>query len=127
MENTARRQPEVDRACKPKAPPAGVKEAAARKPSRQLKTPVYVVFYRCLPILPDFSLPISTSAPVFVNVARVRICMFRSTQKQTKKLFSILSTIPKTTFYPSNHFLIAFCTCLHDFIPNPPYFCIYFV
>lgn len=44
MENTARRQPEVDRACKPKAPPAGVKEAAARKPSRQLKTPVYVVF-----------------------------------------------------------------------------------
>lgn len=42
MENTARRQPEVDRACKPKMPPAGTKEAAARKPSRQLKTPVYV-------------------------------------------------------------------------------------
>lgn len=38
MENTARRQPEVDRACKPKAPPAGTKEA--RKPSRSLKTPV---------------------------------------------------------------------------------------
>lgn len=42
MENTARRQPEVDRACKPKAPPAGTKEPAARKQSRQLKTPVYV-------------------------------------------------------------------------------------
>lgn len=42
MENTARRQPEVDRACKPKVPPAGTKEASARKPSRQLKTPVYV-------------------------------------------------------------------------------------
>lgn len=40
MENTARRQPEVDRACKPKQPPAGSKEAASRKPSRQLKTPV---------------------------------------------------------------------------------------
>lgn len=40
MENTARRQPEVDRACKPKQPPVGSKEAAARKPSRQLKTPV---------------------------------------------------------------------------------------
>lgn len=37
MENTARRQPEVDRACKPKVPPAGTKEA--RKPSRALKTP----------------------------------------------------------------------------------------
>lgn len=44
MENTARRQPEVDRACKPKVPPAGTKEASARKPSRQLKTPVYVSF-----------------------------------------------------------------------------------
>lgn len=43
MENTARRQPEVDRACKPKTPPAGTKEPAGRKPSRQLKTPVYVV------------------------------------------------------------------------------------
>lgn len=42
MENTARRQPEVDRACKPKTPPAGTKEPPARKPSRQLKTPVYV-------------------------------------------------------------------------------------
>lgn len=42
MENTARRQPEVDRACKPKTPPAGTKEPSARKPSRQLKTPVYV-------------------------------------------------------------------------------------
>ncbi|XP_031629933.1 microtubule-actin cross-linking factor 1 isoform X28 [Contarinia nasturtii] len=40
MENTARRQPEVDRACKPKVPPAGTKEPAGRKPSRQLKTPV---------------------------------------------------------------------------------------
>lgn len=38
MENTARRQAEIDRACKPKAPPAGSKEA--RKPSRTLKTPV---------------------------------------------------------------------------------------
>lgn len=45
MENTARRQPEVDRACKPKAPQAGVKEPSARKPSRQLKTPVYVFLY----------------------------------------------------------------------------------
>lgn len=44
MENTARRQPEVDRACKPKQPPAGTKEATGRKPSRQLKTPGYVVF-----------------------------------------------------------------------------------
>lgn len=42
MENTARRQPEVDRACKPKTPPAGTKEPSTRKPSRQLKTPVYV-------------------------------------------------------------------------------------
>ncbi|XP_031629787.1 dystonin isoform X12 [Contarinia nasturtii] len=41
MENTARRQPEVDRACKPKVPPAGTKEPAGRKPSRQLKTPVF--------------------------------------------------------------------------------------
>lgn len=32
MENTARRQTEVDRACKPKAPPAPTKEV--RKPSR---------------------------------------------------------------------------------------------
>lgn len=40
MENTARRQPEVDRACKPKAPPAGTKEVTSRKPSRQTKTPV---------------------------------------------------------------------------------------
>lgn len=39
MENTAKRQPEIDRACKPKAPPAGTKDA--RKPStRSLKTPV---------------------------------------------------------------------------------------
>lgn len=38
MENTARRQTEVDRACKPKMPPAGSKEA--RKPSRTAKTPV---------------------------------------------------------------------------------------
>lgn len=38
MENTARRQPEVDRACKPKQPLAGTKEA--RKPSRTAKTPV---------------------------------------------------------------------------------------
>lgn len=44
MENTARRQPEVDRACKPKTPPAGTKEPSSRKPSRQLKTPVYVEF-----------------------------------------------------------------------------------
>lgn len=44
MENTARRQPEVDRACKPKVPPAGTKEPAGRKTSRQLKTPVYVFF-----------------------------------------------------------------------------------
>ncbi|XP_037914668.1 dystonin isoform X45 [Hermetia illucens] len=39
MENTARRQPEVDRACKPKQPLAGTKEA--RKPSRTAKTPVF--------------------------------------------------------------------------------------
>lgn len=38
MENTARRQPEVDRACKPKQQPAGAKDA--RKPSRSVKTPV---------------------------------------------------------------------------------------
>ena len=38
MENTARRQPEVDRACKPKQQPAGTKEI--RKPSRVMKTPV---------------------------------------------------------------------------------------
>lgn len=31
MENTARRQPEVDRACKPRQAPAGTKD---RKPSR---------------------------------------------------------------------------------------------
>ncbi|XP_055317105.1 dystonin isoform X42 [Sitodiplosis mosellana] len=41
MENTAKRQPDVDRACKPKAPLAGTKEPAGRKPSRQLKTPVF--------------------------------------------------------------------------------------
>ncbi|XP_055390515.1 dystonin isoform X43 [Condylostylus longicornis] len=40
MENTARRQPEVDRACKPKQPLAGTKEA--RKPSRPSKTPVRI-------------------------------------------------------------------------------------
>lgn len=45
MENTAKRQPDVDRACKPKAPLAGAKEPAGRKPSRQLKTPVYVLLY----------------------------------------------------------------------------------
>ncbi|XP_058462223.1 dystonin isoform X34 [Malaya genurostris] len=40
MENTARRQSEVDRACKPRQPPPGLKEA--RKPSRGvLKTPVF--------------------------------------------------------------------------------------
>lgn len=38
MENTARRQPEVDRACKPKQQPAGAKDV--RKPSRSVKTPV---------------------------------------------------------------------------------------
>ncbi|XP_058834593.1 uncharacterized protein LOC131691889 isoform X29 [Topomyia yanbarensis] len=39
MENTARRQSEVDRACKPRQPPPGLKET--RKPSRGvLKTPV---------------------------------------------------------------------------------------
>lgn len=38
MENTARRQPEVDRACKPKTQPAGSKDV--RKPSRATKTPV---------------------------------------------------------------------------------------
>lgn len=38
MENTARRQPEVDRACKPKQQPAGTKDV--RKPSRSMKTPV---------------------------------------------------------------------------------------
>lgn len=48
MENTAKRQPDVDRACKPKAPLAGTKEPAGRKPSRQLKTPVYVLlFFAC--------------------------------------------------------------------------------
>lgn len=51
MENTARRQPEVDRACKPKTPPAGTKEPSSRKPSRQLKTPVYVQFVILLFIL----------------------------------------------------------------------------
>ncbi|XP_035790482.1 dystonin-like isoform X16 [Anopheles albimanus] len=41
MENTARRQGEVDRACKPRQPPPGLKET--RKPSRGvLKTPVRV-------------------------------------------------------------------------------------
>ncbi|XP_055530762.1 dystonin isoform X46 [Wyeomyia smithii] len=40
MENTARRQSEVDRACKPRQPPPGLKET--RKPSRGvLKTPVF--------------------------------------------------------------------------------------
>ncbi|XP_035790484.1 microtubule-actin cross-linking factor 1-like isoform X18 [Anopheles albimanus] len=40
MENTARRQGEVDRACKPRQPPPGLKET--RKPSRGvLKTPVF--------------------------------------------------------------------------------------
>lgn len=38
MENTARRTGEIDRACRPKAPPQGTKEA--RKPSRQFKTPM---------------------------------------------------------------------------------------
>nr|XP_049464786.1 microtubule-actin cross-linking factor 1 isoform X45 [Anopheles coluzzii] len=39
MENTARRQGEVDRACKPRQPPPGLKET--RKPSRGvLKTPI---------------------------------------------------------------------------------------
>lgn len=38
MENTARRTGEIDRACKPKAPPQGTKEA--RKPSRSFKTPM---------------------------------------------------------------------------------------
>ncbi|XP_055591384.1 dystonin isoform X13 [Uranotaenia lowii] len=39
MENTARRQGEVDRACKPRQPPPGLKEA--RKPSRGvMKTPI---------------------------------------------------------------------------------------
>ncbi|XP_055591397.1 dystonin isoform X26 [Uranotaenia lowii] len=40
MENTARRQGEVDRACKPRQPPPGLKEA--RKPSRGvMKTPIF--------------------------------------------------------------------------------------
>ncbi|XP_040167530.1 dystonin isoform X47 [Anopheles arabiensis] len=40
MENTARRQGEVDRACKPRQPPPGLKET--RKPSRGvLKTPIF--------------------------------------------------------------------------------------
>ena len=38
MENTARRQPDVDRSCKPKPPLAGTKDA--RKPTRTGKTPV---------------------------------------------------------------------------------------
>ena len=38
MENTARRQLEVDRACKPKVPQAPVKDS--RKPSRTLRTPL---------------------------------------------------------------------------------------
>lgn len=38
MENTARRQSEIDRACKPKQLPAGIKEA--RKPVRTGKTPM---------------------------------------------------------------------------------------
>lgn len=73
MENTARRQPEVDRACKPKAPPAGVKEAAARKPSRQLKTPVYVVIYLCLLILPDF---VYLSAPLHLCLSMSHVSEF---------------------------------------------------
>ncbi|KXJ80617.1 hypothetical protein RP20_CCG024239 [Aedes albopictus] len=45
MENTARRQGEVDRACKPRQPPPGLKET--RKPSRGvLKTPV--VFHQLI-------------------------------------------------------------------------------
>ncbi|XP_037048318.1 microtubule-actin cross-linking factor 1 isoform X31 [Bradysia coprophila] len=40
MENTARRQSEIDRACKPKQPPAGSKEARKQSQSRQGKTPV---------------------------------------------------------------------------------------
>lgn len=38
MENTARRQQEVDRACKPKQIPPGTKDP--RKMSRSTKTPV---------------------------------------------------------------------------------------
>ncbi|XP_037048333.1 dystonin isoform X45 [Bradysia coprophila] len=41
MENTARRQSEIDRACKPKQPPAGSKEARKQSQSRQGKTPVF--------------------------------------------------------------------------------------
>ncbi|KAJ6645292.1 Dystonin, partial [Pseudolycoriella hygida] len=41
MENTARRQPEIDRACKPKQPPAGSKEARKQSQSRSGKTPVF--------------------------------------------------------------------------------------
>lgn len=40
MENTARRQSEIDRACKPKQPPAGSKEARKQSQSRVGKTPV---------------------------------------------------------------------------------------
>ena len=46
MENTARRQPEVDRACKPKLPVSQPMKNDHRKPSRAsvLRTPMYVNF-----------------------------------------------------------------------------------
>ncbi|XP_037914649.1 microtubule-actin cross-linking factor 1 isoform X27 [Hermetia illucens] len=53
MENTARRQPEVDRACKPKQPLAGTKEA--RKPSRTAKTPVRGSTHDLREHSPDYS------------------------------------------------------------------------
>jgi hypothetical protein len=61
MENTARRQPEVDRACKPKLP-AAPPPKDHRKPSRAsvLRTPMYVQFLlltrmKCFVLFPAFS------------------------------------------------------------------------
>lgn len=76
MENTARRQPEVDRACKPKVPPAGTKEATARKPSRQLKTPVYVSIpkYHLVATVILFLLQIHNVVQIFEVPAIVYYC-----------------------------------------------------
>lgn len=83
MENTARRQPEVDRACKPKAPPAGTKEPAARKPSRQLKTPVYVHL-----ILIFFA---------FIYVYPLHLCVFQC--RTIPNLYTLERT--QSRYYPS--------------------------
>lgn len=135
MENTARRQPEVDRACKPKTPPAGTKEPSSRKPSRQLKTPVYVEnqfdqnpitfpplhemfdVYLCYMDFKSLNPPISS----YLHIMHLcTLCIFA--QIPPKKNHSLRITFYDTfTFYNCKKNITSFFKIWNFFFHPPPF------